>query len=287
MKLKEHILTALKGFGMGAANVVPGVSGGTIALVTGIYSKIVDSISALATPSTWKLVFKGRIREAWTAIGGNFLVALALGILVSVLSLAKVVTLAMAAYPVLTWAFFFGLIIASAVYMLIPVRNWKLTDFLFIALGLSLGLGFCFLVPTTTPDAAWFYFLTGALAMCTMILPGVSGSFVMQILGNYDSILRAIDPSALDWSVIIPVALGAVIGILLFSKFLKWVLSRWERQTMLLLVGFVLGTLVKIWPWADRDAIEAAGHGLQIPLACVFILVGAALVVFIQKLSKK
>ena len=277
MAIKNHIFTALKGFGMGAANVVPGVSGGTIALITGIYGKIVDSLSAFATPSTWKALFKGRFKEFWQSIDGSFLLSLGLGIVVSILSLAKVVT----------WAFFFGLIVASAVYMLIPVKNWKAADCLMVALGLAIGLAFCLLTPTQTPQTWWFYFITGAVAICTMILPGVSGSFIMQIFGNYDIVLKALDPSAFDFGVLVPLAAGAVVGILAFSKLLKWLLSRWERQTMLVLVGFVLGTLLKVWPWSDMAAVEAAGHGLQIPGAIVACLLGGALVVLIQKVSAK
>ena len=287
MSIKNHISTALKGFGMGAANVVPGVSGGTIALITGIYSRIVNAISAFATPSTWKALFKGRFKEFWQCIDGAFLLALGIGMVVSILSLAKLVTWALVEYPVLTWAFFFGLIIASAVYMLIPVKNWKALDFLMVAAGLACGLAFCLLTPTHTPQTWWFYFITGAVAICTMILPGVSGSFIMQIFGNYDIVLKALDPSAFDFSVLVPLAAGAIVGILAFAKLLKWLLSRWERQTMLVLVGFVLGTLLKVWPWADMAAVEAAGHGLQIPGAIVACLLGGALVVLIQKLSVK
>ena len=287
MAIKNHIFTALKGFGMGAANVVPGVSGGTIALITGIYSQIVNAISAFATPSVWKALFKGRFKEFWQRIDGSFLLALGIGIVVSILSLAKLVTWALAEYPVLTWAFFFGLIIASAVYMLIPVKKWKAIDFLMVAAGLAIGLAFCLLTPTRTPRTWWFYFITGAVAICTMILPGVSGSFIMQIFGNYDIVLKSLDPSAFDFSVLVPLAAGAIVGILAFAKFLKWLLSRWERQTMLVLVGFVLGTLLKVWPWADMAAVEAAGHGLQIPGAVVACLLGGALVVLIQKLSVK
>lgn len=287
MAIKNHIFTALKGFGMGAANVVPGVSGGTIALITGIYSQIVNAISAFATPSVWKALFKGRFKEFWQRIDGSFLLALGIGIVVSILSLAKLVTWALAEYPVLTWAFFFGLIIASAVYMLIPVKKWKAIDFLMVAAGLAIGLAFCLLTPTRTPQTWWFYFITGAVAICTMILPGVSGSFIMQIFGNYDIVLKSLDPYAFDFSVLVPLAAGAIVGILAFAKFLKWLLSRWERQTMLVLVGFVLGTLLKVWPWADMAAVEAAGHGLQIPGAVVACLLGGALVVLIQKLSVK
>lgn len=272
---------------MGAANVVPGVSGGTIALITGIYSRIIASISSLASIKLWKLFFKGKFAQWWKAIDGSFLLALGIGIVLSILSLAKFLTWTLAAYPVLTWAFFFGLIVASAIYMLVPLKNWRIVDVLWLALGLAIGLAFCFLTPSKTPDTGWFYFLTGALAMCTMILPGVSGSFIMQILGKYDTVLAAIDISAPNWSVLLPLGLGAVIGIVAFAKFLKWLLSRFERQTMLLLVGFVLGSLTKVWPWSNMEAVEAAGKGLQIGGAVLFLFLGIALVVGIQVLSSR
>lgn len=285
--MKQFLGTALKGFGMGAANVVPGVSGGTIALITGIYSRLIAAISAFASVSIWKLFFRGDFKQWWKEVDGNFLVALFVGLVVSILTLAKVVTWALVEYPVITWAFFFGLIIVSAFYMLMDIKDKRLKDGLWIIIGIALGLAFCFLTPTHTPETNWFYFVSGAVAICTMILPGISGSFILQIFGNYDIIMKSLDVSALNWSVLVPFALGAIVGIVAFSKFLKWLLSRYERQTMLLLVGFVLGTMLKIWPWADKEAVSAAGHGLQIVEAIIAMAVGVGLVVLIQSLSKK
>lgn len=285
--MKQFLGTALKGFGMGAANVVPGVSGGTIALITGIYSRLIAAISAFASVSIWKLFFRGDFKKWWKEADGNFLVALFVGLVVSILTLAKVVTWALVEYPVITWAFFFGLIIVSAFYMLMDIKDKRLKDGLWIIIGIALGLAFCFLTPTHTPETSWFYFVSGAVAICTMILPGISGSFILQIFGNYDIIMKSLDVSALNWSVLVPFALGAIVGIVAFSKFLKWLLSRYERQTMLLLVGFVLGTMLKIWPWADKEAVSAAGHGLQIVEAIIAMAVGVGLVVLIQSLSKK
>ncbi len=287
MKLSALLSNAAKGFAMGAANVVPGVSGGTIALITGIYSKIVDALSACTDNATWKALFNGRFKEFWERINGSFVLALAAGILISILSLAKLVTWALAEYPVLTWAFFFGLILASAFYMLAGIKGWKAADALFLIAGIGLGLAVCFLTPTKTPDALWFIFIAGAVSICTMILPGISGSFVMQILGKYEYIMKAIDVSAFNWPVIIAFGAGCVVGILAFAKFLKWLLARWEKQTMIVLVGFVLGTLLRVWPWYDMQAVEAAGHGLQITGAVAFCLLGIAVTVLIQKLSSK
>ncbi len=285
--MKQFISTALKGFGMGTANVVPGVSGGTIALITGIYSRLVACISAFATPSIWKELFKGNLATWWKKVDGNFLTALFVGLVVSILTFAKIVTWSLVEYPVVTWAFFFGLIIVSTLYMLYDIKAWKLKDVLVLVIGFGLGLAFCFLTPTKTPQTAWFYFVSGAIAICTMILPGVSGSFLLQIFGNYDIVMAALDVTDLNWSVLVPFALGCIIGIIAFSKFLKWLLAHYERPTMILLIGFVIGTLLKVWPWADAQAVEQAGHGLQIPQAIVAMLLGGALVCLIQKLSKK
>ncbi len=285
--MKQFLSTALKGFGMGAANVVPGVSGGTIALITGIYARLIGAISSLASVNTWKLLFKGDFKGWWKAIDGSFLLSLFCGLVLSILTLAKLVTWTLVEYPVITWAFFFGLIVVSTIYMLVDIKGKTLVDIIWIILGIALGLAFCFLTPTHTPDAAWFYFVSGAVAICTMILPGISGSFILQIFGKYDIIMKSLDVMNLNWGVLLPFAVGCVVGIIAFSKFLKWLLSRYEKQTMLLLVGFVIGTVLKVWPWSDMEAVESAGHGLQVVEAILAMVLGAGLVIFIQRLSKK
>lgn len=258
--LTRHIITGVKGFGMGAANVIPGVSGGTIALLTGIFTEIIDALNALMDPSSWKLLFKGEFREFWKYIHGTFLVALFTGVLISIFSLAKLMVYVMDYYPVQTWAFFFGLIIASSAYMIYDIKGWKVNDVLFFALGIVLGVVICTLSPTTTPDSLWFIFLCGAIAVCTMILPGISGSFILVILGKYDFIMQSINE--MNIPVLLVFGLGCVIGILGFSKFLHWLLKRYERPTMLVLVGFVIGALVKVWPWNDMQAV-AEGQMLR------------------------
>ncbi len=285
--MKPFLSTALKGFAMGIANVVPGVSGGTIALITGIYSRLVACISAFATPSIWKEFFRGNLKSWWQKVDGSFLAAIFVGLAVSILTFAKVVTWSLVEYPVVTWAFFFGLIIVSTADMLYDIKAWKIKDFLFILIGFGLGLAFCFLTPTQTPQTGWFYFVSGAIAICTMILPGVSGSFLLQIFGNYDIVMASLDVADINWSVLLPFAFGCLVGIIAFSKFLKWLLAHYERPTMILLLGFVIGTLLKVWPWADAEAVQQAGHGLQILPAIVAMLLGGALVALIQKLSKK
>ncbi len=308
--LTKNILTGLKGFGMGAANVIPGVSGGTIALLTGIFTEIIDALNALMDPSSWKMLLKGQFREFWRYIHGTFLVSLLVGVLISIFSLAKLMVYVMHFYPVQTWAFFFGLIIASSVYMIYDIKGWKFVDVLFFAVGIALGVVICTLSPTTTPDDLWFIFICGAIAVCTMILPGISGSFILVILGKYDYIMQSVNQ--LNLPVLLVFGIGCVIGILGFSKFLHWLLKRYERATMLTLVGFVIGALVKVWPWNDMTAVaegqllssgmtaEAAQAGaqallsagnaaqgidLQIPGAIIWAIAGLALVAVLEYLS--
>lgn len=256
MNIGKHIMTAVKGFGMGAANVVPGVSGGTVALLTGIYGEVIASLNALVSPSTWKLLSKEGLGAFWRRINGNFVCSLAVGMLLSVFSLAKLVTYVMTWHPVQTWAFFFGLIIASAVYMLFDVKGWRVVDVLWTVSGVLFGVVICTLSPTETTNGLWFIFVCGALAVCTMILPGISGSFVLVILGKYGYILDAV--GELDVICLGVFALGCLVGLLAFAKFLHWLLEHYGRQTMLVLIGFVIGSLVKVWPWNDMIAVAEA-----------------------------
>ena len=290
----HHIIVALKGFGMGAANVVPGVSGGTIALLTGIYSDIVGALNAVTEKETWKSLLHGRFREFWRLIKGDFLVALLVGVLLSVFSLAKLVTWCLTYYPILTWAFFFGLILASAVVMVRGIKDFRGVDLIPAVIGLALGLVICTMSPTKTTDNIWFIFLCGAISICAMILPGISGSFILLVMGKYHYIMQAI--TDLNWPVIIMFGVGCVVGILAFAKLLHWLLARWERQTMLVLLGFVFGSLVRVWPWYDSEAVEAAQLlrtgsvsplDLQIPGAVIWCAVGIAAVVLFELLGSR
>ena len=290
---KHYFNVALKGFGMGAANVVPGVSGGTIALLTGIYSDIVASLNALTEKKTYSSLFKGRLKEFWQSVNGSFLLALLAGVVVSIFSLAKLMTYVLTYYPVLTWAFFFGLILCSSVLMFRDIKGWKGTDAIFLLIGLGLGVALCLLSPTQTPNDLWFIFICGALAICTMILPGVSGSFILLILGKYDYIMNAV--SSLNVPVLLAMGAGCVVGILAFAKLLHFLLAKWEKQTMIVLLGFVIGSLIKVWPWYDMQAVSsaqvlrtgsAAVIDYQILPAVLCCLAGAAMVFAIDRLGK-
>lgn len=256
MKFAKDIINALKGFAMGAANVVPGVSGGTIALISGIYEELVEALNAIMSPESWRTLVKEGFKAFWKKIHGRFLLSLLIGVVVSIFSLAKIVESSLERNPILVWAFFFGLIIASTFFMLRDIKGWKTKDVAVTAVGVVLGLAVCTLSPTTTPDSMWFIFICGAIAICTMILPGISGSFILVIFGKYDYIMGAV--SGMDIPVLIVFALGCAVGILAFAKFLHWLLARWERQTMLVLIGFVIGSLIKVWPWYDMNSCARA-----------------------------
>ena len=316
-KLKDYLMVGVKGACMGAADVIPGVSGGTIAFITGIYDEFVGSIARVDAEAV-RLLLKGRIGEFWKHINGWFLLSVVAGIGVSVVSLAGLMQMLLSDYPVQTWAFFFGLIVASSIFILRGISGWKALDGGLLALGVVLGVTVCTLSPTQTPDALWFIFISGAIAICAMILPGISGSFILLILGKYQYIMGAISGLAAGENfgqnlVIIAVFLvGAVCGILGFSKFLHWLLARWNKETLIVLAGFIIGSLVKVWPWSNAEAIVCsqnpelalmaenlegglpaelvsqymAGADLHIAGAVVFALIGFSLVMGIEIAGK-
>ena len=245
---------------MGAADVIPGVSGGTIAFMTGIYDNLVGSISSINMTAV-KLLFTGKFSQFWKYINGNFLLSLVAGILVSILSLAKLMQYLLNYHPIQTWAFFFGLIVASSIFILKGIENWKGKDFALLVFGIILGVVICTLSPTETPDGLWFIFLSGAIAICAMILPGISGSFILLILGKYEYMMGTIADIVsgkgvlMDFVIVLVFILGALIGIIAFSKFLHWLLEHYHRPTLLVLAGFIIGSLVKVWPWSNMPDI--------------------------------
>lgn len=283
MSLTNNIINAAKGFAMGAANVIPGVSGGTIALISGIYSELIESLNALMSVSTWKSLFKDGLKAFWNTIHGSFLLWLGIGIVASIFSLAKLAEYCLALHPIQTWAFFFGLIVASAIVMLKGIKGWKAKDVAISAAGVLIGYLVCTLSPTQTPDSAWFIFIIGAIAISSMILPGISGSFILVIFGKYDYIMTAI--SEFNIPVLVVFALGCGVGILAFAKFLHWLLARCERETMLVLIGFVIGSLVKVWPWNEKGAI--VDGNLHIPGAIIWCIAGFALIIGIELLNSR
>lgn len=279
-------MLSVKGMCMGAADVVPGVSGGTIAFITGIYDELINSIKSINAASL-KMFFTGKWGEFWEMINGKFLLFLLAGIGISVFSLAKIITWLLVAYPVLVWSFFFGLVLASTWFVGKDVkeRNWK------TGLGFLLGAALAFYItvatPAETPSHFLFIFLCGAIAICAMILPGISGSFILVLLGKYFFIMEAV--KTLDLKVIVIFGIGACVGITSFSRLLSYALSHMRNITLAVLSGFMLGSLNKVWPW--KETIEEVEQNVA-PNAFVWqavclALLGFVMVYGIEKISSK
>jgi len=233
---------------MGAADVVPGVSGGTIAFITGIYEELVNSIKSI-NPSAVRLLVTGRWASFWKHVNGNFLLSVFAGIAVSVITLAHVLEYLLEQHPVLIWSFFFGLILASSWIVARKVGKWDYPKVVALAGGIGAAFYITSVTPATTTDAVWFVFMAGALASCAMILPGISGSFILLLLGKYLFALRAVNErNILDLLIL---GSGAVIGLILFSNLLSWLLRKYHDVTVAVLVGFMIGSLNKIWPWKE------------------------------------
>jgi putative membrane protein len=295
--IKDYGVIALKGVGMGAADVVPGVSGGTIAFIVGIYGELVESIRCIDLKAL-RLLFTFRWKAFWRAVNGNFLLSLVLGIGVSVFSLAKLITHLLVVYPVLVWAFFFGLVLASTWFVVQDVRQWNWKTVLSFVLGAVFAFFITMTAPTETPDDYWFIFVCGAIAICAMILPGISGSFILVLLGKYFYIMQAV--KTLNVPVILVFFAGAVVGITSFSRILSYALRRFHDMTIAVLSGFMLGSLNKVWPWKRVTETYTDRHGEIMPLvevnampdqyiwqAIALAVAGFVLVYFLEKLSAK
>ena len=292
--IKNYLTVGIKGACMGAADVIPGVSGGTIAFITGIYDQLVGSIASI-NAEAFRLLLQGRFKDFWRHINGGFLLSLIAGIGLSVITLAGLMQMLLTTYPIQTWAFFFGLIVASSIFILRGISGWHLREYLMVILGVLLGATVCTLSPTQTPDGLWFIFLSGAIAICAMILPGISGSFILLILGKYQYIMGCISDLVSGTDVtrnllILGVfAVGALVGIIGFSKLLHWLLARWNKEVLIIMAGFIIGSLVKIWPWGNPEAMlqaERAG-GLLWGWALLFAIIGFSLVTIIEITGKR
>jgi putative membrane protein len=261
--LVHYLVISLKGMAMGAADVVPGVSGGTIAFISGIYEELLTSISSVNLKTLKLLKAKGFL-AAWKAINGNFLIALLLGIFTSIISLAKLISWLLENKPILVWSFFFGLVLASILYIGKQITKWTvLTVILFLA-GAAIAYYITTLQPLISENSSpLFLFLAGALAICAMILPGISGSFILVLLGAYKPVLDAIHNK--DFKLLAILVMGAVVGLLSFSKVLKWLFNHYKNLTLAVLTGFILGSLNKIWPWKQTLTWRINSHGVKVP----------------------
>lgn len=248
---------------MGAADVVPGVSGGTIAFISGIYEELLSAISAVNF-ATLKLLKKEGVKVAWKAINGNFLLALLSGIFISIISLAKLISWLLENKPIMVWSFFFGLVLASILYVAKQLTKWNAVTIILLIIGAFAAYFITTLQPAISESSSLlFYFFAGALAICAMILPGVSGSFILVLLGAYKPVLDAIHNS--DIKLLCIVAFGAVVGLLSFSKVLRWLFDHHKNYTLAVLTGFILGSLNKIWPWKETITWQINSHGIKVP----------------------
>ncbi len=255
----NRVFLFLKGMAMGAADVVPGVSGGTIAFITGIYEELIESINRINLEALKTLRKEGLV-AAWNYINGWFFVPLFLGIAVSIVSLAKGISWLLVNEPVLLWSFFFGLVFASIFFVAKQVKEWGIPPAAAFIVGAVIAYMITILPASGSNDALWYLFLSGSIAICAMILPGISGSFILVLLGSYSTVLNAIHER--DFTVIAVVGAGAIVGLLSFARVLKVMFAKYHDLTIALLSGFLLGSLNKIWPWkrVEEVMIKHAGE---------------------------
>ncbi len=268
--LKDYLGLTARGFAMGAADVVPGVSGGTMAFILGIYEELINSIRMILSPETIKLAFGFKIKQLFQVIPWQFLLAVAVGILLAILSLAQFLEWALENHPVFLWSFFFGLVVASIITVSRRVKQWATRPLIGLIGGTIAGYLIVGLVPVQTPNAAWFLFLSGAIAICAMILPGISGSFILVLLGKYETILGAVNNR--DVVTLFFVAAGAAVGIVTIAQVLGWLFKRYHDVTVAVLIGLMVGSLRKIWPWKETLQTVTDRHGVEIPVVQVNIL---------------
>lgn len=248
---------------MGMADVVPGVSGGTIAFISGIYEELIASIRSVDLTAL-KLLCGFRLKALWRHINGKFLFSVLLGIAVAIFSLARLMTYLLEHHPIEIWSFFFGLIIASALLVSREVKRWNAASVISLLVGAVLAYWITVISPVETPNTWWFILLSGAVAICAMILPGISGAFILLLLGKYQFILLAV--GELRIGVLALFVIGAVAGIVSFSHLLSWLLRRHHDPTIALLMGFMIGSLNKVWPWKEVLETYADSHGALHPL---------------------
>ncbi len=288
MNLKKSLVLFLKGMAMGAADVVPGVSGGTIALISGIYPKLLDAISNIKPSLLSELSNKGFAFVA-EKIHLKFLITLFAGIFASVLTLAKGISYLLEFHPILIWSFFLGLILGSILLMVKQIKGKRSLVIIAGLLGVLLAAGVGFLPVGEDTSTLPYLFLSGALAICAMILPGISGSFILVILGSYEPILQAVHQR--DLKTIAVVGAGAIIGLLSFARILKWFFHRYPNATLALMTGFIAGSIPAVWPWKDNasGSLYLPSLGLdsdQLLIAILLSLSGLLLIIGLEKASK-
>ncbi|GLP97265.1 DUF368 domain-containing protein [Paraferrimonas sedimenticola] len=261
--IRKWFATYLKGMAMGAADVVPGVSGGTIAFISGIYDTLLESIRRINPSLIGRLRDKGLV-DSYQHVNGTFLIVLVTGILTSIFTFAKIISHLLVTQPILIWSFFFGLILVSVWHILRQIENWQWHSALFGLAGAVLAYGITVIHPIQLSGSLPTIFIGGAIAICAMILPGISGSFILLLLGLYPVVLGAV--KSLDLVVIATFAVGGLTGLLTFSHLLSWLLKRARDLTLIFLTGLMIGTLGKVWPWKEVLTWRTNSKGEQVPL---------------------
>ncbi len=268
-RIINPLLLFLKGVAMGSADVVPGVSGGTIAFITGIYETLLNSIKSVDLEAL-NYLKKFEIRALWNHVNGNFLIVLFAGIVTSFLSLSKVITYLLDTNPIQLWSFFFGLIVISALMVLREIKKWNIGVFIAIILGAGVAYFITSAIPSETPDEPWFLFIAGAVAICAMILPGISGSFIVLLFGKYEYMMAALNERRVI-DILVFVA-GCLVGILSFARVISWLFKKYHNITVGVLSGFMIGALNKVWPWKETIETYVDRHGEVKPLYEVNVL---------------
>ncbi|MBQ4547575.1 MAG: DUF368 domain-containing protein [Bacteroidales bacterium] len=296
--MNQYIANFLKGMGVGSANVIPGVSGGTIALITGIFERLIDALKSLNLTAI-KLFFTGKFKEFAKHTDLWFLVSVGSGVVVAILTIARLFEFMFENYPIYLWSFFFGMILVSIYYVGITIEkfNWKVIVSFIIGTGIALFIAFG--TPAKENSNFIYLLICGAVATCSMILPGLSGSFVLVLMGNYQLIM--IDAvNDLNLKILLPVVLGGVVGLLAFSHLLSWIFKNYRDITIAVLTGFILGSMPIIWPWKN-DVITYFGSeakvtgyeyffpefNMEFAIALVIMLIGAGIIVLTEKMAKK
>lgn len=314
--LLQYLVITLKGIAMGMADVVPGVSGGTIAFISGIYEEFVNSLNSI-NAEAFKLLFKFRIKDFWKHINGSFLLSLATGIAISIVSLSKMIIYLLDNEPVLLWSFFFGLIISSILFIGKQISVWNARVVVALILGVIVSYYITIAEPASSPDSNIYVFFSGFIAIIAMILPGISGAFILLLMGSYPTIIGAISNlsegvTSANTELIIQsssmlgiFAVGAVLGLLTFSRILAWMFKNYHNTTLAVLTGFMIGSLNKVWPWKETLSTRVNSHGEEVPflqksilpwnfdgdsqMLMVFVLAifGFALIYLLEKFSVK
>ncbi len=305
-QIKDYITLIIKGIGMGAANVIPGVSGGTIALITGIFERLINSIKSFNIKAIG-LIFKGKFKEFAKHTDLYFLIAILIGIVIAIVSLARLFDFLFTNYPVYIWSFFFGLVLASVYFVGKTINKWSASVIITFIIGTAIAVLISTLNPAVENKSFVYLIFCGVAAICSMILPGLSGSFILVIMGNYK--LVAIDAiNNRDIEILLPVLIGAVIGLLAFSHLLSWVFKKYKDQTIAILTGFILGSLSILWPWQEKiyllneigekiiikgkpiiakfERVMPEAFNIEVVFAIAFIIAGILSIWIIEKLAK-